>query len=82
MISVSEKELKFEEALERLEKIVEELESGGLSLEKALTRFTDGVKLIKFCNSELNKAEEKIEMVLSENGEFTEIVSYLEEEAQ
>ena len=77
-----EQKLTFEEALDRLDRIVEELESGGLSLEKTLAKFTDGVKLIQFCNSELNKAEQRIEMVLSENGDFTEIVSYREEEAQ
>jgi len=77
---VSEIELKFEEALNRLEEIVNNLESGGLTLDKALKTFEEGVKLIKFCNQELNKAEKKIEIVLREDEEYTRVVPYVEEE--
>lgn len=69
-------ELKFEEAMEELEQIVDELEEGGLDLEKSLDKFTTGIKLIKFCSKELDKAEEKIEMVLKEDEEFGEIVDF------
>lgn len=77
---MSEIELKFEEALNRLEEIVNNLESGGLTLDKALKTFEEGVKLIKFCNQELNKAEKKIEIVLREDEEYTRVVPYVEEE--
>lgn len=77
---MSEIELKFEEALDRLEEIVKNLESGGLTLEQSLEKFSEGVKLIKFCNQELNKAEKKIEMVLSEEEEFTRVIPYIDEE--
>lgn len=77
---MSEIELKFEEALDRLEEIVKNLESGGLTLEQSLEKFSEGVKLIKFCNQELNKAEKKIEMVLSEEEEFTRVIPYVDEE--
>ncbi|MDI3546725.1 MAG: exodeoxyribonuclease small subunit [Halanaerobiales bacterium] len=77
---MSEIELKFEEALDRLEEIVNNLESGGLTLEQSLEKFSEGVKLIKFCNQELNKAEKKIEMVLSEEEEFTRVIPYIDEE--
>lgn len=76
------KEITFEQALERLEKIVEELEDGCLSLDKSLDTYTEGIKLIKFCNQELNQAEKKIEMVLANDEEFTDIdiVPFTQEE--
>jgi exodeoxyribonuclease VII small subunit len=77
---VSEIELKFEEALNRLEEIVNSLESGGLTLNEALKTFEEGVKLIKFCNQELNKAEKKIEIVLQEDEEYSRVVPYFEGE--
>lgn len=77
---MSENEMKFEKALGKLEDIVEKLESGGLSLDESLEKFTEGVKLIKFCNQELTAAEEKIEIVLKEADDFNNIVSYKNEE--
>lgn len=46
----------FEEALERLEGVVRELESGALSLEESLVRFEEGVKLVKLCQARLEAA--------------------------
>lgn len=57
-------EKKFEEALGELEKVVERLESGDLSLEAALAAFEEGVGLVKFCNQKLNEAEKKIELLI------------------
>jgi exodeoxyribonuclease VII small subunit len=71
--------LKFEDAMEKLEMIVQELEDGGLSLDKSLEMFSDGVKLIKFCNNELNKAEKKIEKVLKFDDKFGNIVPFVDE---
>ncbi|MFP4016318.1 MAG: exodeoxyribonuclease VII small subunit [Halanaerobiales bacterium] len=76
---MSDKELKFEEALEKLEIIVRELEDGGLSLDKSLEVFTEGVKLIKFCNNELDEAEKKIEIVLNQEDGYTDAVPYDQE---
>ncbi len=56
-----EPELKFEKALERLEKIVEDLEGGQLPLDEALKRYEEGVKLSRLCNQKLTQAENKIE---------------------
>lgn len=56
-------ELKFEKALERLEKIVEELESGNIPLEEALKRYEEGVKLSRTCSEKLTQAEKKIEVL-------------------
>ncbi|MGM0419651.1 MAG: exodeoxyribonuclease VII small subunit [Bacillota bacterium] len=71
-----EKELSFEEALNKLEKIVEELNSDLLSLEEAMDKFSEGVKLIKYCQGELNQAEGKIEQILEEDDEFKEIIPF------
>ncbi len=72
--------INFEEAMDKLEKIVEKLETGGLSLEDSLEKFTEGVELVKFCNKELNKAEKKIEIVLKEDEEYGDIVPFESEE--
>lgn len=56
-----ETEIKFEKALERLEKIVEDLESGNISLEDALKKYEEGVKLCRICTQKLSQAETKIE---------------------
>jgi exodeoxyribonuclease VII small subunit len=54
----------FERALEQLEQIVEQLESGELSLEDSLAAFEAGVGLVKHCNQKLNEVEKKIELLV------------------
>lgn len=61
-------EMKFEEALKKLEKIVEELESGKLSLDDSLKKYEEGVRLSRFCHKTLQTAQKKIQ-VLSKKGE-------------
>ena len=56
-----DQELKFEKALERLEKIVEDLESGNMPLEDALKKYEEGVKLSRLLSQKLTQAETKIE---------------------
>ena len=74
-------EIEFEKALKKLESIVEKLESGDLSLAESLDKFSEGVKLIKYCRNELNEAEEKVEKVLKDNnGEFGDIVPFDKED--
>lgn len=58
--------LKFEEALGELEKVVEQLESGDLSLEESLAAFEEGVRLVKFCNQKLAEVEKKIELLVKD----------------
>lgn len=60
-------ELKFEDALARLEEIVRRLEQGEARLDDALQLFEEGVKLARLCNKELDEAEAKIEIMLNEN---------------
>jgi exodeoxyribonuclease VII small subunit len=59
---------KFEECLQRLEKIVQELEKGDVPLEKSLTLFEEGMKLSGTCRKELEDAEGKVEILLKQNG--------------
>lgn len=56
-------ELKFEKALERLEKIVEELETGNIPLEDALKKYEEGVRLSRACSEKLTQAEKKIQVL-------------------
>ena len=56
-------EIKFEKALERLEKIVEDLEAGNIPLEDALKKYEEGVKLSALCQKRLSQAEKKIEVL-------------------
>ena len=54
----------FEVALENLEQLVEQIESGDLSLEDALAAFEKGVSLVKYCNQKLSEMEQKIELLV------------------
>jgi exodeoxyribonuclease VII small subunit len=58
--------IKFESALEDLELVVEQLETGALSLEDSLTAFEKGVGLVKFCNQKLNEVEKKIDFLVKD----------------
>jgi exodeoxyribonuclease VII small subunit len=57
---------KFEAALEELEQVVEQLESGDLSLEDSLAAFEKGVGLVKLCNQKLTEVEKKVELLLKD----------------
>ncbi len=54
-------EIKFEKAMSRLEKIVEELERGDLDIDKSLEIFEEGIKMSRLCSKKLNEAEARIE---------------------
>jgi exodeoxyribonuclease VII small subunit len=56
-------DFKFEDALGRLEQIVDQLEGGGLSLEASLTVFEEGVGLARRCARYLDEAEKRIELL-------------------
>ena len=64
----------FETALKKLEKIVEDLETGDLPLEKSLKKFEEGIELSKFCSKKLEETEAKItQLVKDSNGNPMEI---------
>ena len=66
----SEKNQNFEKALERLETLVSEMQSGALSLEKMMACFEEGTELVKFCSQKLNEVEKKIEILAKKGGEI------------
>ena len=60
----------FEDALQKLESIVKELEEGDLSLENSLARYEQGIRLSRFCNTKLEEAQKRIELLQTdEDGE-------------
>ncbi len=58
----------FEDALNELEVIVKELESGNIDLDKAIDKYSKAMALAKLCNDKLNNATEKVNKILKENG--------------
>jgi exodeoxyribonuclease VII small subunit len=61
---------RFEDHLQRLEKIVDELEKGNVPLEQALKLFEEGMQLSTSCRKELEEAEGKVEILLKQNGKL------------
>lgn len=60
-------DLNFETAMDRLEKIVEQMESGQLPLEDLIVRYEEGMNLVKVCQERLASAEQKIEIIARNN---------------
>lgn len=60
--------LKYDELVERLETVVEQLEAGELSLEDSLEKFSEGVKLVEKGEELLREAEKRIDQLLSKEG--------------
>ncbi len=61
-----ETEMNFEDAMRKLDSIVETLEKGNIPLEEALKQFDSGVQLVRLLNKKLDDAERKIEMLLKD----------------
>ena len=59
------KNIKFEDAIERLEEIVRKLESGAPELDEAISLYEEAVKLSKLCNEKLEAAEQKVRLLVS-----------------
>ncbi|MBO8154831.1 MAG: exodeoxyribonuclease VII small subunit [Bacillaceae bacterium] len=74
-------DISFEEAIEKLEEIVEKLEDGDVPLEKAIDFYQEGMNLAKFCNDKLVKVEKQMEQIMQENGEFAPFSPQEEEQA-
>ncbi len=62
------KEITFEQAMQRLEEIVKNLENGNASLDSSLKLFEEGVKLVSECKKQLDNAEQRVKILL-ENGD-------------
>ena len=65
------KAFQFEESLAELEQLVERMEQGNLPLEESLKLFERGVQLTRSCQKALKDAEQKVQVLLEENGEPT-----------
>ena len=61
---MAEKTVDFEKSLERLETIVDEMESGELALEEMIKHFEEGSKLVTLCSKKLTEVEQKIEKLV------------------
>ena len=75
-------EKKFETALARLEEIVQELEQGDLPLEQSLKLFEEGIKLSRICNTRLEEAERKVEILLKDKSGSMKAQPFEEQEEE
>ena len=69
----TKKSVDFEEALDQLEELVEDMENGDLTLEESLKAFEQGIKLTRECQTALSQAEQKVQMLVEENGKLKTI---------
>lgn len=65
-------EKSFEDALKELEVIVKELESGNVELDSAIDKYTEAMKLAKYCSEKLKNATDKVNKILTENKELVD----------
>jgi exodeoxyribonuclease VII small subunit len=63
--------LSFEQAMEKLEEIVQKLETGDVPLEKAIDYYQEGMILSKLCNDKISNVQEKMTKIMDEQGEIT-----------
>ena len=74
-------EIKFEKAIQRLEKIVDDLEKGEMDFDKSLEVFEEGIKMSRVCSKKLNVAEAKIEkLTKDQKGELVTELFPVEDE--
>ena len=66
---MAKEEVKFEDKLNSLEKMVNELEKGDVDLDDAINKYTNAMNLAKECSDSLKNAEENVNKILTENGE-------------
>ncbi len=68
-MSGKKKQLDFEASLSELETLVEKLENSEFTLEESLQAFESGVKLTRHCQQALSDAEQKVQVLIEENGQ-------------
>ena len=68
---MARKKADFEKSLTELETLVQQMESGKLSLEDSLKAFERGIRLTRECQQALSLAEQKVQLLLADNDEFT-----------
>lgn len=78
--SRASEKLNFEEAIEQLEKIVEQLESGELSLEESIKAFEKGIELSKLCRKKLEMAEDRVRKLVEKTDGSVDLELFEENE--
>lgn len=71
---MKEEKTKFEDKLNELEKMVNELEQGNVDLDDAIEKYTNAMKLAKECSEKLKNAEENVNKILTESGNEEDFV--------
>lgn len=74
-------EMKFEDALKKLEKIAADLEAGDLSLDDSLKRYEEGVRLACFCSKKLESAKNKVKILVKAGAGKFEVKPFERENA-
>lgn len=74
------KNVSFEEAMEKLEGIVEKLEEGEVPLEQAIAMYQEGMSLSNVCHEKLQRIEKQMDRVVEEDGEIKPLLSEEDEE--
>src|ERR1039457_5286342 len=74
--------LTFESAIQRLEKIVTDMEGAELPLEDVLKKYEEGTRLVRFCNQKLEEAEKKIEILTKKSDGTAALEPFETEPAQ
>lgn len=75
-------DMKFEEALKKLEKIVNDLEDGNLSLDDSMEKYGEGIRLAKMCAKKLEVAKKKVEILLKSEDGSVELKEFDEKKAE
>jgi exodeoxyribonuclease VII small subunit len=74
--------LSFEQAIQRLEKIVADMEAAELPLEDVLKRYEEGTRLVRFCTQKLDEAEKKIELLTKKKDGTVTLKPFEQEQEQ
>jgi exodeoxyribonuclease VII small subunit len=69
-VAAKKKAVDFEQSLQQLEALVSEMEKGDLSLEQSLKAFENGIQLTRECQTRLSEAEQKVQVLLEQQGEL------------
>ncbi len=78
-MSQETKEIPFENALKKLEAVVQSLENGDLSLEEALKQYEEGVHMADLCTKRLSEAEKRVEVLIKTDAGKLKAVPFEEE---
>lgn len=62
------KEVKFEDQIKELEKLIDELESGEIDLDESINKYTKAMKLVKECDLKLKNIEKQVNKMVTEDG--------------